>query len=406
MRTWFALVCLVVAACGNDQATPDLIDEPVYYGQVQKIINDNCVDCHSASPDRLAPFSLATFEDSRTAAEDTPMAFSVMNRVMPPYYAKQDDSCHSFHNAKWLSDADLTTLTTWINGDRREGDPADAVAPNGQLPTLAEIDRTITLPAYTPDTAVDDDYRCFVIDEFAASTFVVGVHVRPGNLSTAHHVIVYTLDNAAAEADVIAKSKTGPYECAGGPTELGATFLTGWAPGGGATRFPADTGIAVQGNRKLVAQVHYNLSHADGLSDQTALDLDTETSVVKQAAILAVRGDVNLDPGEVDAQATGTTTLPTVVAQGRMWGAMVHMHERGTGALLTSVSDANACLLDLEGWSFHWQHFYWHTEPIPVRGGDTFRLTCHFDTTGDAEPVTWGEGTEDEMCLAYFYISQ
>jgi hypothetical protein len=33
-------------------------------------------------------------------------------------------------------------------------------------------------------------------------------------------------------------------------------------------------------------------------------------------------------------------------------------------------------------------------------------VTCHYDTTGDTARVTWGEGTSQEMCLAYLYISQ
>ena len=63
MQRLLLTTALVLAACSEDPTTPPPPTEPVYFGQVQRIVNENCVECHSASPDRLAPFSLATFED-------------------------------------------------------------------------------------------------------------------------------------------------------------------------------------------------------------------------------------------------------------------------------------------------------------------------------------------------------
>jgi hypothetical protein len=62
-------------------------------------------------------------------------------------------------------------------------------------------------------------------------------------------------------------------------------------------------------------------------------------------------------------------------------------------------------MLDLDGWSFHWQHFYWYAAPFTINKGETLRVTCHYDTSADTTNVTWGEGTGDEMCLAYLYVS-
>src|SRR5262245_60796206 len=102
---------LALTACGqdavpgDDDTTPPT-DEPVFYGQVQKIFNANCVECHSEDPARLAPFSLVKYEDAVQAATDFPMAYDVMNRIMPPFYAEQDGDCGKFPNAHWLSDED------------------------------------------------------------------------------------------------------------------------------------------------------------------------------------------------------------------------------------------------------------------------------------------------------------
>jgi hypothetical protein len=43
--------------------------------------------------------------------------------------------------------------------------------------------------------------------------------------------------------------------------------------------------------------------------------------------------------------------------------------------------------------------------PRIAGGGDMARITCSYDTTKDGQPITWGEGTDDEMCLAFLYVS-
>lgn len=387
--------------------------QAVYYGEVQRILQDNCVDCHSASADRLAPFSLATYEDAAAAARNTPMAYAVLHRTMPPYYATNDGSCQSF-TTKWLSDADLETLVAWVNGDQAQGDPAQSVTPPPPTASLPAVDATLDIGFdYQPDRALADDYRCFVVDALGTTPterFVTGAHVRPGNLTVAHHVILFTLDSDAAEADAVARDAADPgpgFHCsAGGPVDSGATFLVGWAPGNGAQLFPTGTGIPVVGNRKMVVQMHYNLAAGDGKTDRTHIDLDLADSVTARGAMVSVRADVNLPARTPDALASGSRRLPTTLGKLRVWGAALHMHQRGIGAAVAVAGSQNACLADLDQWSFHWQHYYPYTAPVTVNGGDNLTVTCHFDTSNDASAVRWGEGSADEMCIAYLYVSQ
>ena len=400
---------LLAAACGSETSAP----APVYYGEVQRILQESCVECHSASPDRLAPFSLASYEDTVAAAKTTPIAFAVLHRTMPPYYATNDGSCQTF-TSKWLSEEDLQTLVTWVNGDQAAGDPARSVAPPSPAPPLPAVDATLDTGAdYLPDRALTDDYRCFVVDALSstpAEKFVTGAHVRPGNLTVAHHAIVFTLDSAAAEADAVARDAADPgpgYRCsASGPVEGGANFLVGWAPGNQAQLMPAGTGIPVVGNRKLVVQMHYNTAAGDGKPDRTRIDLDLADTVTSRGQMVAVRADVNLPARTPDALASGSRRLPTSLGKLRVWGAALHMHQRGIGAEVSVAGSQTACLAKLEQWSFHWQHYYPYQNPVAVNGGDSFSVTCHFDTSNDATTVRWGEGSADEMCIAYLYVSQ
>lgn len=408
-----AMLGALAAGCdssSSEQPQP----APVYYGEVQRIIQDNCAECHSAAADRLAPFPLVTYEDAVLAAKQWPMAFAVMNRVMPPYYAKNDGSCQTL-TTKWLSETEIDTFVRWVNSaDHPAGDVANSVPPPGPLPSLPAVDTTVDIGFdYTPDQALDDDYRCFVVPALggaAAERFVVGAHVKPTNFTVAHHVILYTLNDAAAEADVVAKDAADPgpgFACdVGGPTAEGSNFLVGWAPGNQAQIMPAGTGIPVATNRKMVVQMHYNTAQSDGRFDHTKIDLDLADSVAARGAMVPVSGDVNLPARTVDAIARGSRNLPGNLGALRVWGSLIHMHQRGIAAEVAVEGSQQACLAELDQWSFHWQHYYPYAQPVSVRGGDTVKVTCHYDTSNDAVPVRWGEGSADEMCIAYLYITQ
>ncbi len=407
----FALLGLA-AGCGSSESPQP--SGVVYYGQVQRILQDNCAECHSAAEDRLAPFPLVTYEDAVSSAKTWPMAFAVMNRVMPPYYATNDGSCQTFET-KWLSEGDMATLVSWLNSpDHPAGDPADSIPPPGPPAGLPAVDATVDIGFdYTPDARLDDDYRCFVVDALGgagAERFVTGAHVKPTNFAVAHHVILFTLNDDAAQADAMAKDAADPgpgFACgAGGPTDDGATFLVGWAPGNQAQLFPAGTGIPVVTSRKMVVQVHYNLDQTDGRADRTTIELDLADAVAARGQMVAIAGDVNLPPRQTDAVATGSRRLPANLGALRAWGTLLHMHQRGIAAELALEGSPQTCLADLDTWSFHWQHYYPYRQPVALRGGDTVRITCHYDTSNDVAPVTWGEGSADEMCIAYLYVSQ
>lgn len=60
------------------------------------------------------------------------------------------------------------------------------------------------------------------------------------------------------------------------------------------------------------------------------------------------------------------------------------------------------CLVNIPSWNFHWQQFYFYSEPYMA--DDTVRLRCQFDNSQANQPVIngvqqtprtvhWGEGT-------------
>lgn len=91
-----------------------------------------------------------------------------------------------------------------------------------------------------------------------------------------------------------------------------------------------------------------------------------------------------------------------------MWTATLHMHTRGRRAQLAIVhaDGTKECMLDIERWDFHWQGGYQFVQPKTFSPGDELYLECHFDNSDSTMARNWGEGTDDEMCLGGFYLTQ
>ena len=65
----------------------------------------------------------------------------------------------------------------------------------------------------------------------------------------------------------------------------------------------------------------------------------------------------------------------------------------------------STCAVDIPHWSFHWQGSTTTSSRSKVAGGDVVHLACSFDNTAGTAPLTWGEKTSDEMCLAFAYVT-
>ncbi|HHH12035.1 MAG TPA: monooxygenase, partial [Sorangium sp.] len=96
----------------------------------------------------------------------------------------------------------------------------------------------------------------------------------------------------------------------------------------------------------------------------------------------------------------------------------LHMHTRGTKASLgvRHQGGQDECLIDIPRWDFDWQFGYAFTEPVSFQPGDLLTLRCQWDNSPSNQPsiggqpmppqaLAWGDGTNDEMCLATIYIT-
>ncbi len=417
MRALLAL--LLLAACSRPEGPefPTCMDDgadltfdqpPTWHRDVSPLLVRSCGGCHQVGG--VAGVSLLDYADAARLADR--IAFRTADRSMPPGSPTSCGTCQTFRNARWLTPREVATLAAWAAAGAPAGDPLDARKAQPTIDVLDRVDLTVELPEpYLPDGDADD-YRCFVLDvDLPADRFLTGFEVRPDARQEVHHVILYSVasDNAADTARDLDAGEAGPgYTCFGG-SKVGGGAIAGWAPGVGASLYPAGTGIKVPAGRPLIMQVHY---HVDGeaVPDRSAVDLRLEDEVAAPAAFLMVTDSTfALEPGQDSVSSTferrayeGAVDAP----DGYLWGVLPHMHTLGRSLHVEAWGDERyACLVDVPRWDFDFQGLYFYDEPVAANPDWQISITCEWDTRGRDDVVTWGDATTDEMCLASFYAT-
>lgn len=151
----------------------------------------------------------------------------------------------------------------------------------------------------------------------------------------------------------------------------------------------------------LLAVLHYNTVNG-ATPDLSRLRLKwADQSVLNKAAILPVLNTTfQINPGQMGATADAVSK-PLQVGL-RVWGLMPHMHQLGRSG---RVEAAGQCLINIPKWDFHWQQMYFFdSSSVYLPAGSVVKYTCTWDNT-TANTIRWGEGTADEMCIAYFYTT-
>ena len=397
------------SGCGDDdediaETTGRAPDVGVtFYRDAAPILYEHCVSCHA--PGGIGGVS---FVDYESAALLAPLiAQKSTSREMPPWPAGNSGACNTYQDARWLSDSEITTLVAWADAGALAGDPSDGPPLPVPEPGLPEVSATLDMGfTYQPDASLMDDYRCFVVDpQLAEARYLTGYEVHAGDPRVVHHVILFALDSDEDEQKAIAKSSGGTgYPCVGGAGIDAARFVAGWAPGGPPTRYPEGTGLLLPAGRKMILQIHYNLMQG-ALPDRTRIDLALATDVAHKAQITRVaKNGFQLPPGQ-ESVSIGAE-LP-ITSRGTLYGVAPHMHMLARSQRVDNVSSsATSCVIDVPEWDFHWQQLYFYQQPQPLEPGDLLKLTCTYDTRGQTEPVTSGESTQEEMCIALLYVTE
>ena len=405
------------AGCGPTDVT--------YSHDVRPLLEEHCLRCHAEGG--VAGIPLERYDEVAPMKEL--IVSDVEGGVMPPWLAEA--GCEDYADDPSLSDAEKALLRHWMEIGAPEGEATapsttTLAAPLATASALSRVDLELAMAEpYAPRLDLSDDYRCFLVDwPEEQDLFVTGLGVVPGDTSVVHHVITYVVHpedvpTARASDDL----DPGPgWGCFGGPEEASAG-LGGWAPGSPAREYPAGTGISVPAGSALIFEVHY---HAQGIpaEDTTSVVIKLDPSVEKEAEIIPVtnpawtEGRGMLIPAG-DAEVTHIFRAPVSLMVDKpfvIYDVTAHMHRRGVGESLwiERENGDRDCVLEVPRWDFDWQLTYVLAQPKVVNPGDTIGIGCTFDNSAEHQPpddaselhdVAWGEGTGDEMCLGFYYVT-
>jgi hypothetical protein len=404
-----------------------LAASPTYYQDVAPLLSRACNACHIEGG--IAPFALDTYElASQNAAA---VRAATASHEMPPW--PPGPSSPALLHDRALSQQEIDLLAAWADAGAPAGDPAAKapLVPPETVdigPVALAVDTGVD---YVPDATLTDDYRCFLVELGTNEDHVAtGYRITPGNRKTVHHVItsLFPAENLAAFRALDAETEAPGWPCTGGISSgvdsddemlMSVGSLGSWVPGVSAVQFPAGTGAAVPAGSFAVMQMHYNLA---GGTDPDRTRLEVAFAAPEQAAALQIMRGLPLVQRQLTIAAGAAGVVATRSATARQWArnrffpdgdAYVvavggHMHTIGRQFTIERTDAAGTTtLLDIPDWDFHWQGSYQLERPLVVRADDVLTIRCIYDNDGTREgheggtphDVTWGEGTEDEMCL-------
>ena len=388
---------------------------PTFSKEIVRVFQDHCQTCHH--PGDIGPFSMMTYAEARPHALD--IKYMTQTRQMPPW--KPASSCSELAEARVLSQDEIDLIAKWVDGGAPRGNDADLPPPlqfTGGW-ALGQPDMVVKSPeAYTPP-ANTDMYRCFTMPtNLTTDQYVAAIDVRPGDRNTVHHVLAF-IDTNGSSVSLDEKDPGPGYQCFGGPgfniTSLDATTLGGWAPGFRPVPLPEGVSYSLPKNSRLVLQVHYHPHLTTPAPDQTEIGVYySKTKPQKLLRILPlVNSTFTIPPN--DANYRVTQTFDNAFFNAHLWVVAPHMHLLGRKISVTGTlpNKQNLCLIKIDDWDFNWQGMYRFKEPVALPIGTRVSLEAFYDnSTGNfrnpnnpPKPVSWGEATTDEMCLAFLGIT-
>src|SRR3954467_7891598 len=108
--------------------------QPVTFSKdVAPILQKACQNCHR--PGAIAPMSLLTYQDARPWARSIKQ--KVSSREMPPWYIDRHIGINKFKDDPSLTEAEIATITKWVDQGASAGNPSDMPAPR----QFADVDK-------------------------------------------------------------------------------------------------------------------------------------------------------------------------------------------------------------------------------------------------------------------------
>jgi hypothetical protein len=386
----------LLAACALLVGLPGVAraaDMPVTFTKdVAPILYKSCVECHR--PTMFAPMSLLTYDDARPYARSIKQR--VVSRVMPPWGA--DPAHGEFKNDPRLSQAEIDTITAWVDGGAVKGHDADLPkAPQfADGWTIGKPDAVFTMEEEydIPATGVIPYQYLRVPTHLTEDKWIQAIEIRPSANAQVHHVLAYT-------------QPAGQPIRQGGA--LGPTNIGGVTPNKPGITFEPGVARLLRGNSDLIMQMHYT-TNGKPAKDRTRIGV----IYAKQPPTKLQAGGMVLQPRFVipaydgNAEVKGTTTLERDTV---MTSLTPHMHVRGKDMTYIAhyPDGTDEILLSVPKYDFNWQISYELKTPKLLPKGTIVEVIAHYDNSAGnkfnpdpSKDVKWGDQTFEEMMIGFW----
>ena len=409
---WWALVGVGAVLLSGNRASADV----TFNKDVLPILQQKCQVCHR--PGEIGPMPLTTYQGTRPWARAIRNA--VAARVMPPWFA--DPRYGHFANDKRLTDAEIATITSWVDAGAPEGETRDKPVPvtfregwNIRPDLVFQLPKPLKIPV---KGTVEYTYVA-VSAPFKEDTWISAGEIRPSDRSHVHHVIAMVRPKGSKW---MAQARLGAEPWAPGPTRqadmlrendgdmsvLTSEFLVGYVPGMEAQRFDIDRSARlIPAGADLVLEVHYTTNGVAG-EDQTKVGLEVAPAPPERIflSVGAAQPGLSIAPGDPNAEATAVVKFGQPVDLVYM---QPHMHLRGKDATIEAKypDGTSQTLLRVPRYDFNWQIVYYQQKPLRLPKGTELHLTGHWDNSPankwNPDPtatVRWGDQSWQEMLSA------
>ncbi len=376
---------------------------PTYQRDVAPILARRCGECHR--PDGVG--ALPRFDDyagARTYAQ--PIRLSVQTRQMPPWGVDDTGLCNRWRDARWLSTEEIATIAKWQESGAPEGEKTAVYSQSPIEAAPFRADATIgTGGVYHPGIG-PGGYRCFIADpKLDRDRLMSAIRVESKDPRGVAQVTLFALDSVAGQEQAQAldgQDATVGYACFGSARADGARLIASWSWPTPVLRMPTGTGVRVLAGKKMVLQIHYNISLPGG-AFETSTDVGLEfDDQVKEARVEVVKATGVLAPGERYVAIENRQNIKA----GHIVAVAPRMHIRGDTMRLTIGHEKReTCLANFDHWHFYNQQLFVLEKPIAVTAKDEIGISCAYGTLGRAKPVVTGDGIDDEECTAYLFVT-
>ncbi len=358
---------------------------------VAPILQRSCQNCHR--PGSIAPMSLMTYEDTR------PWARSIKTRVearqMPPWHVDRTVGIRKFKDDPSLSDGEIATIASWIDGGAARGNPADMPPPrqfdDADRWHIGKPDLIVPMPkVFTVKPEAADWWGIFTADSgLTEDRYIKAVEAKPS--PGARRVVHHSVESLVYDDGT-----------SGGGT------LVEYAVGKNGDVFPEGSGKLMKAGAKVRFNQHY---HAVGepVTDRTEVGIVFYPKGVTPKHVITTILSPNQDDLDIPAGADNVRSDAyfKMDKPSHLVGFMPHMHNRGKRQCLEAIyPDMRVEQLNCVNYDFNWQIVYNYADdvaPLLPAGTIMHVISWHDNSTANKynpDPRNWvgfGNRTTDDM---------